>query len=144
MNSEIYDFLSRKTNQQIVIEHINPYAYQCIPKNLAADIRSYHMDINLLDHMYNYYYRTITLYTDLMYYLNNPRIHHDHNMPIFFDIIRRFYSNKTMNNKEVAEKFYKLCYDGNDERILCNRIRTIIGMLTPTERTDFINRYLFS
>ena len=55
MNSEIYDFLSRKTNQQIVIEHINPYAYQCIPKNLAADIRSYHMDINLLDHMYNYY-----------------------------------------------------------------------------------------
>lgn len=144
MNLEIYNFLLDKTNEQIVQEYIHPYAYQCIPRELAVDIRSYKKDMDLLDYMYNYYYRTSVLYTDLMYYLNNPRINNNDNMPIFFDIIRRFYSNTQMTDKEVSEKFYKLCYNGNDEKILCHHIRTIIGMLTPTERTDFINRYLFS
>ena len=40
-----------------------------------------------------------------MYYLNNPRINHNDNLPIFFDIIRRFYSNTQMTDKEVSEKF---------------------------------------
>jgi hypothetical protein len=65
-------------------------------------------------------------------------------MPAFFFIIRRFYPHQTLSDKEVAQKFYALCYEGNDESIICNRINRIVGMLTPSERTDFINRYLLT
>jgi len=144
MDQVVYDYLRCKTNTQIMIEHICPYVYNCIPRSLSIDIRSFHSDIHLLDNMYNHYYRPSVLYTDLMYYMNNTHITQDSNMPAFFYIIRRFHPNQELTDKDVAKKFFKLCYDGKDENILCSRIKIIIGMLTPTERTDFINRYLFT
>ena len=81
---------------------------------------------------------------DLMYYLNNTHQQKQSNMPAFFHIIRRFYPNKYLTDEEVSEIFYKLSYYGKDDNILCNRIRMIVGMLSPEERTDFINRYLLS
>lgn len=144
MDSNLYQFLIHKTNEKIVTENIHPYAYQCISKELSRDIRSYCSDIKLIDHMYNYYQRPSILYTDLMYYLNNTYALEKINIPAFFYIIRRFYSNKELTDKEVSELYYKLCYYGSDENILCNRIRFIVGMLSPEERTDFINRYLLS
>lgn len=144
MNATLHKFLICKTNDKIVTEHICPYAYQCISKELSRDIRSYHSDIGLIGYMYNYYHRPSILYTDLMYYLNNTYALEKKNMPAFFHIIRRFYSNKQLTDKEVAQLYYKLCYHGSDETILCNRIRLIVGMLSPEERTDFINRYLLS
>lgn len=144
MDPSVYQLLIHKTNEKIVTENIHPYAYQCISKELSRDIRSYCSDIKLIDHMYNYYQRPSILYTDLMYYLNNTHTLEKINMPAFFYIIRRFYPNKELTDKEVAELYYKLCYYGSDENILCNRIRLIVGMLSPEERTDFINRYLLS
>jgi len=144
MNQQVYNFLINKTNQDVVVEHIYPYNYQCIPNELSRDIRSFHSDINLIDYMYNYYHRPSILYTDLMYYLNNHHRQIQPNMPAFFHIIRRFFSNRILTDKEVSEIFYKLSYYGNDDNILCGRIRMILGMLSPEERTDFINRYLLS
>lgn len=144
MEQEIYNFLINKTNRDVVVEHIYPYAYQCIPKELSRDIRSFHSDINLIDYMYTYYHRPSILYTDLMYYLNNTHEQEQTNMPAFFYIIRRFHSNRILTDKEVSDIFYKLSYYGKDDNILCSRIRMMVGMLSPEERTDFINRYLLS
>ena len=144
MDQQLYNFLEDKTNQTIMIEHIYPYAYQCISKELSRDIRSFHTDINLIDYMYTYYHRPSILYMDLMYYLNNTHQQKQSNMPAFFFIIRRFYPNKYLTDEEVSEIFYKLSYYGKDDNILCNRIRMIVGMLSPEERTDFINRHLLS
>lgn len=146
MDSRVYQFLIHKTNEKIVTENIHPYAYQCISKELSRDIRSFHSDTQVIDYMYNYYYRPNVLYTDLMYYLNNTDMHEVEtiSMPAFFHIIRRFYPNKELTDKDVMRVYYKLCYYESDENILCNRIRFIIGMLSPEERTDFINRYLFT
>ena len=144
MDQQIYNFLESKTNKEILIEYIHPYAYQCIPKELSRDIRSFHSDIHIIDYMYTYYHRPSILYTDLMYYLNNTHQQKQSNMPAFFCIIRRFYSNRILTDKEVSEIFYKLSYYGKDDKILCSRIRMIVGMLSPEERTDFINRYLLS
>ena len=144
MDQQLYNFLEDKTNKTIMIEHICPYAYQCISKELSRDIRSFQTDINLIDYMYTYYHRPSILYMDLMYYLNNTHQQKQSNMPAFFYIIRRFYPNKYLTDEEVSEIFYKLSYYGKDDNILCNRIRMIVGMLSPEERTDFINRYLLS
>ena len=110
MEQEIYNFLINKTNRDVVVEHIYPYAYQCIPKELSRDIRSFHSDINLIDYMYTYYHRPSILYTDLMYYLNNTHEQEQTNMPAFFYIIRRFHSNRILTDKEVSDIFYKLSY----------------------------------
>jgi hypothetical protein len=144
MDQQIYNFLINRTNETVMNEYIYPYAYQCIPKELSRDIRSFHSDINLLDCMYTYYHRPSILYTDLMYYLNNTHQQKQPTMPAFFYIIRRFHSNRVLTDKEVSELFYKLSYYGKDDNILCNRIRMIIGMLSPEERSDFINRYVLS
>lgn len=144
MDQQIYNFLESKTNETIMIEHIYPYAYQCISKELSRDIRLFHTDINLIDCMYTYYHRPSILYMDLMNYLNNTHQQKQSNMPAFFYIIRRFYPNKYLTDEEVSEIFYKLSYYGKDDNILCNRIRMIVGMLSPEERTDFINRHLLS
>ena len=125
-------------------EIICPYAYQCISNELSADIQSYNADMRLIEYMYSFYHRPMVLYTDLMYYMNNAHVDTNSNIPAFFYIIRRFYPYQKLTDKEVAQKFYKICYDGNDETILCNRINRMIGMLTPRERSDFINRYLLT
>ena len=144
MEQELHDFLINKTNADVVLQHIYPFAYNCISKELSRDIRSFQTDMLLLQYMYNYYYRPSILYTDLMYYLNNPRQSDTQSMPAFFHIIRRFYSTKDLSDKAVADIYYKLIYNGNDDRIVCSRIKNIFGMLYPEERTDFINRYLLS
>lgn len=144
MDQEVYNFLLHKTNDKIMTEYICPYAYQCISNELSMDIRSFHTDMRLIEYMYNFYHRPSVLYTDLMYYMNNTHRDTNSNMPAFFYIIRRFYPHQILSDKDVAQKFYALCYDGTDETIICNRINRMIGMLTPSERTDFINRYLLT
>lgn len=135
MNHILYNFLESKTNKTVVNNHIYPYAYQCIPKELSRDIRSFHSDMNIIDYMYNYYHRPSILYTDLMYYMNNTHQQKQPNMPAFFFIIRRFYSNRVLTDKEVSELFYKLSYYGKDDNILCNRIRMIFWYVI-TRRTE--------
>ena len=144
MDKELYNYLLHKTNERVMIDFICPYSYQCISSELSVDIRSFNSDMRLIEYMYNFYHRPSILYTDLMYYMNNTHIDMNSNMPAFFYIIRRFYPGQKLTDKDVAEKFYKICYEGTDETIICNRINRIVGMLTPNERSDFINRYLLT
>jgi hypothetical protein len=142
MEPQVHTFLTNRLIDHVVIEHIYPYAYNCIPKELSRDIRTFHSDMNLIDYMYHYYIRPSVLYTDIMYYLNNTDHMEKTNMPAFFHIIRRFYADRDLSDSEVSTIYYKLCYFDNDDEVYIGRVRMIIGMLTPEERTDFINRYL--
>ena len=142
MEPPVHTFLTNRLIDHVVIEHIYPYAYNCIPKELSRDIRTFHSDMNLIDYIYHYYTRPSVLYTDVMYYLNHTQQMEKTSMPAFFHIIRRFYADRDLSDSEVSTIYYKLCYFGNDDEVYIGRIRMIIGMLTPEERTDFINRYL--
>ena len=125
--------------EEIIREHILPYSYNRIPKNLNVDIRSFYTDYNLISSYYITFFNYKILLNDLIIYCNG-----ENELPIY-EISERYkkivkrhnrLSNKT--NKQLIEYF--MCYFHITPKK--QNIWFLLGLLTPLERTEFINNFI--
>ena len=114
--------------EEIIVNHIMPFIYKPQPKILLSDIKSFYTDFHLLDN-YSYYYNTYCLYNDILDFIPMDTL------------LIRSYNCKDFTNYNltlyVTNKFYT--------RIIKNvnyKSRMLWGLMTPIERTRFINEYI--
>ena len=128
----------------VLIEHIMPYARQPQSKELLRDIRSFHEDMSIIDNIYHSQYNDVVLFDDLMFYVNNRSLSANESNPKYKNILRRHFKMKNASNKEVVECFHNYFKQPLSNDDLLQRNRMLFGLLTPEERTNFINKYILS
>ena len=114
--------------EEIIVNHIMPFVYEQQPNILLSDIRSFYTDFNLLDN-YCYYYNTYCMYNDIIEFTNlgNLLVRH-FNCRKFASYDLSFYVFSNFYTHRIKNVNYK------------NRL--LWGLMTPTERTRFINEYI--
>jgi hypothetical protein len=118
----------------IIINHILPYSYNTQPNKLLTDVRSYYNDYKLVESIYMTQHNEWILLHDLIK---------------FCDVDNKF--------KKILRRHFIIA--NQSEEILINlinrnfhrniiyvekKIKFIWGLLTPIERTRFINNYIIS
>lgn len=137
----------KKMPLTILFQHIMPYATRPQPPELLRDIRSFHTDLGIIDNIYHTQFNDVVFYTDLMYFVNNRSLSANETNPSYQNILRRHISLQNATNKEIVDCFQKhfqsLSFAKNiNEKEIIQRNRALFGLLTPEERTHFINKYV--
>ena len=125
----------------VIINNIIPYTYNKQPTNLLTDIRSFKSDYSLIDSIYNTQRDNTILLNDILRFccINITPSYGIKN--IFENILRR---NISICNKS-DEYFITMVIVHFHRNLNINtekKIKFIWGLLTPHERTDFINKYI--
>ena len=136
-----------KMPMTILSQSIMPYAVRQQPPELLRDIRSFHTDIGIIDNVYHTQFNDVMLYTDLMYFVNNRSLSVNQTNPNYDNILRRHISLHNATNKKIVDCFHRyfqsLSFANNiDDKEIIQRNRALFGLLTPEERTHFINKYV--
>lgn len=131
----------------ILSDNIMPYAAKPQPPELLRDIRSFSTDLGIINNLYHTQYNDVLLYTDLMYFVNNRSLSANETNPNYDNILRRHISLQNAANKKIVDCFHQyfqsLSFVSNiDEKEIIQRNRALFGLLTPEERTHFINKYV--
>ena len=147
VNVLLYEKLVSHINEDVVINHIYPYSMTPQPSSLLHDIRSYSEDTSLIYSIYYTQHNAQILSTDLSYYLNNtytlPSLGRFRSSdPAYLHIYGRTLTMGNATPEEVKNLFVSTWYEGTNTLLLEKHIRRVIGLMTPRERTDFINRYI--
>ena len=149
---DIHNFLVKKMNQDVVLRYIYPYSMSPQPPKLMRDIRAFHDDMGIIDTLYTTQYNYRILHTDLSYFVNNPLIHTcistprdftaAYAKPAYLTLFKRFrgYSEATDQQlQDLRDKFFSTKFDEDS----VNRVvRLLLAILTPEERTEFIEKYI--
>ncbi len=114
----------------LIHNHIMPFTYQLQDKNHLLDIRSFVSDYNILEHLYFCDYSCIVLLNDLEIFI------YESNKYIF----SRFKIMKDKNKLEVC--YHEIMFFKDNTINVERKIRLIWGILTPFERTKFINKFI--
>ena len=126
---------------EVIINNIIPFTYNTKPKKHLDDIKSYYADKIVLESIFNIEYNTYILSYDLIWYFNKKEI------PIYFleeryrTILQRHFMLSTKTKKELFEYVFRTLHRTiyvNPEHV----INFLWGLLTPYERTEFINNYI--
>jgi hypothetical protein len=132
--------LWKKIPVDIFINHIAPYCYEKIDDVLLNDIRNFIRDYRMI---INYYYLDMNEYcllVDLIWFCNKK---------LLFEVISRSFMNILNRNiifnslsmrkkyEYIQQKFYY--YNSSNT---AEKNKFILGLLTPSERTQFINEYI--
>jgi hypothetical protein len=119
---------------EIIINNIIPYTYNIQSKNLLVDIRSFYIDYNIIDNIYTFDYNNIILLRDLLFFTQLNKYEKLINIikkHIFFNNDSIKASNYIINNFETNIKL-------NIDR----KIKFLFGLMTPIQRTRFINTFI--
>ena len=112
----------------LIYNNIIPYTYALHDKRHLLNIRSFVGDYNILENFYFTDYKPIILLNDLEIFI------YESNKFIF----SRF---NTMNGKSRLEVcYYEIMFFKDNNTNTERKIRLIWGILTPVERTQFINK----
>ncbi len=125
----------------IVVNHIIPYTYEKQPKILLQDIRSYSSDLDLIDNYYMFESNEIILLNDLVRFCNNNIAPVYDVEPRYETILKRHFSMKDKTRLEIKQ----FVFIDFHRRLIVHperKIKFLWGLLTPTERTRFFNRYV--
>lgn len=139
-----------KLPDNIINNNIMPYVYKIQDKNLLLDIRSFKKDYDLVKGSYscepirNNKYEHMLFLNDLMKFiividnnsmLNSILIDTSTYSPFF----QRHFHLKNSTIIDIA-RWQKQFYES--QLNVTSKIRIIWGLLTPTERTSFFNKYI--
>ena len=119
-----------KLPDELINNHIMPFTYNLKDKKHLIDIRSFVRDYNILENIYFTEYQSIILLNDLHLFL------FDSNKYIF----ARFNKMNGKNNLEVC--YHEIIFFKENTVNTERKIRLIWGLLTPIERTRFINNFI--
>jgi hypothetical protein len=133
--------LFKKIPLDVMKNNILPFTYLKQSPELLLDIRSFHTDFSILDHCYSYHYNYIVLMHDLICFCNRSRIP-DYNMNDYFgQLLKRMFKMKDWEYGLLNVFVFRLFHRDVMNHPL-RKIRFIWGLLTPIERTRFINMYV--
>jgi len=107
--------------------YIIPYAYNIQNKELLMDIKTYLNDFSIVESFYFFDYNDHILLYDILLYLTNINN---------LNILTRYCVNININFKKILNT--QLIHQYNKPRLL----KIIWGLLTRTERTEFINIFI--
>ena len=113
--------------EDLLINNVYPYTYKLQSKELLLDIKSWHTDTNLINYIYyTESMRPFSKYNDLMLLNDLERFIKKYRHMLFYrkisDILNHMLVDKTTNMKR--------------------KIRILVGLLTPIERTRFFNEFV--
>lgn len=121
---------------------IIPYTYELQPKQLLRDIRSFYTDYALLENTYFTMYSSSILFTDLVKFCNPKHRFLPHLSLQYMQILRRH-----MQLADKTDEYLQQLSLHNVNEIgphtYLRRSKFLWGLLTPEERTEFINTYIF-
>ncbi len=125
---EIYDFFLQRLNEDVVNQHIMPYTVEKVSPHLLRDIRSYSHDLSLI---VNYYMvdefdigSLKALYMELYKFMLAQ------GFPPHNRLKRSIHHHVLSRNTGISSSPHK------------SATRTLVGLLTPEQRTQFINEYI--
>jgi len=125
----------------VIINHILPYTYEPQPLKLLADIRSFYTDYNLLENTYMFDYNNAVLLFDILTFCNSSRQPIYQMSDYFIYVLTRNFtlSSYTGGGLQlfVFNKYFRDLPDNQD-----SKIKFLWGLLTPRERTLFINKFI--
>ena len=149
---DIHDFLVTKMNRDVVLRYIYPYSMSPQPPKLMRDIRAFHDDMGIIDTLYTTQYNYRILHTDLAYFVNNPLINtsgatpHDftagYAKPAYLTIFKRFRGHSEATDQQLQDIRDKLFSTNFNEESVNRVVRILLAILTPEERTEFIETYV--
>ena len=135
MSTEVIKYIETKMKvpYAVIQRHIIPYTYLLQSKELLRDIRSYKQDYDIIMSHYSTQYNDNILLADILVYYKVPLR--------LVSILRRhvMYINRTPSDiyTLITSMYYN--YNTNDDSIH-RIIQNILGLMTPEERTRFINK----
>lgn len=143
--------LMKTIPEDIIREIIMPFTYRPQPKELLVDIRSFYTDWNVVDNGYILYYNYKILRNDL----NNFCSSISHSSYIFYDMdMFKGYNydyqsliikyKKENNIDKIRPLIYRMMVDfiWRCDRPKKRNAWFLFGLLTPAERTEFINKFV--
>ena len=142
MDDTVHEKLKQCLNEDILYNHVYPYTMNMMPKNLMCDIRSFKNDINIIDSIYQTQYTSRTLHNDLSYFIYHYLNESEPNIPGYIILYRRLRGCCNKTKEELYEIHSSMFYHGFDEITLVNKNRTILSLMTPKERTHFIETFI--
>ena len=138
-----FDFFADKFGDTVMVEHVYPLLYQHQDTKLLGDIRSFCRIDDEIEEKYATEHKPVTLYNDLMYFMNNHVIDGtgETTTPNYMRVIYRYHKHKNYTDEDIYRLFLRLNYGGNDTRRIERINRLLLGMMTPQERKYFVNHY---
>jgi hypothetical protein len=125
----------------VVMNHIIPFTYDCQPKMLLVDIRSFVRDRETMDAVFFINYNPNVLIYDLMCFCNQDIIPICNAYNFFAQILRRNILLRSRDISYMESYIYRMIYQELN-RSVEQKIKFIWGLLLPIERTRFLNIYL--
>jgi hypothetical protein len=127
--------------EDIVINHIVPYTYEKQSRILLQDIRSYSSDFDLINNYYIFELNEMILLNDLIRFCNNNIAPVYDIEPRYETILKRHFCIKDMSPLEIKQFVF---FEFHRRLIVYpeRKIKFLWGLLIPTERTRFFNRYV--
>lgn len=119
-----------KLPEELINNHIMPFAYNIKDKHHLIDIRSFVRDYNILENLYFTDFESVILLNDLYLFLFESKKY----------IFSRFINMKGKNNLEIC--YHEIIFFKRNDVHTERKIRLIWGLLTPFERTQFINKFI--
>jgi hypothetical protein len=130
-----------------IIQHIIPYTYNCQPQRLIEDIKSNFASKQIISIIYDDRWNYLSEYEDNISknWLNNDLFHYCNEDNItMHGYIDRFYdlfSRHVMLQSGGIDKCKVTAFIKNTDNNVTKQINLIWGLLTPTERSEFIANY---
>jgi hypothetical protein len=124
---------------EIIINEIIPFTHKPQPNRHTNDIRSFFVDMNLIENMF-YAHNDIIVLNDLIRFCNSF-ISPVYDISDKYELIlRRHFSLKNKTNDELWH-FVFFIFHRNLLENTSRKIRFLFGLLTPIERTRFFNHF---
>jgi len=123
----------------IIINHIVPFTYEEQSKQLLRDIRSYVADFIFIQTHYDCYQNWHIMSYDILQYCNGGEYPEYNADKTFLDFLTRHIKYKFMGEGELKSN---ILAKYNRPWFQYRIIREAWGLLTPEERTQFINEYI--
>lgn len=119
--------------EDVIINHIMPFAYRTQNKLLLRDIRSFHKDLNEC----KVYYHWTSLLFNLLYYTNAMKCS---SVVKTESVFKRAYLLKDKTDSEID--MFRNNYHNNYNHDTKRRVRLLFGLLSTSERATFYNNYV--
>lgn len=149
MDKLVMEKLMKKIPYYVIHRCIIPYTYELQPRRLLVDIRSFVNDYAMLENTYLLLYNSRILFNDLIFYCNgNMRdLTNIYDLTSisqkYLDILRRHVAFHCKSQDDINSRILDGRYSIRPYQYL-SRSRFLWGLLTPFERSEFINEYLLN
>jgi hypothetical protein len=142
MNNQIDIKYIKKIPQEIINNFIIPYTYELKPQKLLLDILTFQEDYNIIKNLYAFSYNYSILLYDLVRFCNSNTYIHESIDITFKNIVKRNIVLSNYTNKKITFYIHEIFHENKRRNRILPRIKFLWGLLTQSERTEFINMHL--